>query len=179
MSEILLVVGESDSGKDWIAANRFGNHKLLKCASAFKRVFETDHSLEVGACDDKARRGDLLDSGPMCGKTISDAMVLAYQQSMLLEGYGAKFATVGIMSVLQDVIRASETRQCVCITDVRKPTELKMLVTLAEAIDCRIRLIYVVSNRSTKKASDNLLEHNVTLYEKLTGEKAETYINNY
>jgi hypothetical protein len=177
MKEMQLIVGDSDSGKDFIAKKLFNNHKLLKCASAFKRVFEIDHHLETGACDDKRLRISILKSGPLAGLTLSDAMVLTYEQSILREGYGAKFATVGIMGVLQDVIKA--TGQCVCITDVRKPTELTMLVTLAEVMGYETRLWHVVSNRSTKKASDDLLESNIALYEKLTNRKAVTYINNY
>lgn len=177
MKELLFIVGESDSGKDYIAKTSYKNHKLLKCASAFKRVFEIDHNLAVGDCEDKSLRNSALKSGPLAGMTLSDAMVLTYQQSTLLEGYGAKFATLGIMSVLQDVIDA--TGQCVCITDVRKPTELKMLVTLAEVIGYETRLLHVISNRSTKKASDVLLESNIALYERLTNRKALIYLNNY
>lgn len=179
MSEILFIIGNSDSGKDWIAENRFANYKLLKCNAAFKREFEIDHSLEIGACDNKAQRENLLDSGPMCSKTLSEAMVISYEQSIALTGYGAKFATVTIMSVMREVIKAAETQSCVCITDVRKATELKMLITLAEIIGYETRLVRVISNRSTKKASDASLESNIALYKTLTNKNSETCVNNY
>jgi hypothetical protein len=152
---------------------------LLKCNAAFKREFEIDHNLSAGDCDDKSKRDNLLDSGPMCGKTISEAMVIAYEQSIALTGYGAKFATVTIMSVMADIIKAAETRSCVCITDVRKPTELTMLITLAEIIGYETRLVRVISNRSTRKASDASLKSNISLYKTLTNKNSETCVNNY
>jgi hypothetical protein len=179
MSEIKLIVGLSNSGKDYIAENRYSNFKLLKCNQAFKTIFEIDHSLLPNTCNVKSHRNDVLQSGPLKGMTIQEGMVLAYHQSQARLGYGVKFTTMTILSVLNEISECSLNRTPVVITDVRKTTELKILANFAEVIDYDISMISVISNKATLATSDQSLPDNIYLFEQLTGKSAQKCYNNY
>jgi hypothetical protein len=179
MSELKLIVGLSNSGKDWIAENRYGNFKLLKCNQAFKTIFEEDHKLSRGLCNDKGHRNDILEYGPLKGMTLQDGMVMAYHQSQARLGYGSKFTTMTILSVLNEISECSLNRTPVVITDVRKPTELKILVHFAEVIGYGISMVSVISNKATLATSDSSLPENLYLFEQLTGKPVEKCYNNY
>lgn len=178
MSEILFLVGASNAGKDYIADNYYKNFTHLKLTSAFKEQYEKDHWLKPGSCNNKNLRESVHDTGPMAGLTISEGMVLSYQQSISGIGYGAKFKGITITSTLTNLVELSRNNKPVVITDLRKTTELKVLIPFAEIIHYEVRMILVKSNAETPKDSDRSLETNMDLFEYLTGQKVELKINN-
>jgi hypothetical protein len=179
MSELLLLVGYSNSGKDYIAERRYKNFTNVKLTKEFKQLFASDHSLDYEDCNDKAMRESVLSYGPMAGQTLSDAMVLCYNQSLMGVGYGGKFQYITITSTINTLANLAMTRTPVVITDLRKLTELKVLLSFAEVINYIPKMLIVRSNKSTPKDSDRSLEENRQLFEYLTGKKAEICLNDY
>jgi len=179
MSEVLFLVGLSNSGKDWVAQNKFANYELLKCNAAFKAVYEEDHQLAPSTCNDKAARDTIHEKGPMTGLTIREGMVRSYHQSITGTGYGHKFAALTLVSVLNKIYDCSTTRMPIVITDLRKPTELKGILNLAEVIKYDVRMIHIKSNKGLLLSSDESLEHNLKLFHALTGKYHEICFNNY
>jgi hypothetical protein len=179
MSELLLLVGYSNSGKDYIAEHQYKNFTPVKLTAAFKAIMEVDHRLEPGTCNDKTMREHVLNQGPMAGRTLSDAMVICYNQSLVGIGYGAKFKYMTITSTISALANLAMNRTPVVVTDLRKPTELKVLLAFAEVIGYNVRMAIVRSNKSTPKDSDRSLEENRRLFEYLTGKKAEICLNDY
>jgi energy-coupling factor transporter transmembrane protein EcfT len=179
MSELLFIVGNSNSGKDYIANNRFENFTVVKLNYVFKQQFEVDHKLSPGACNDKTRRQEIVVKGPLRGYSIQDAMVLAYQQSLSNVGYGAQFSTSTVLSTLARIAELSQTRTPVAITDLRKPSELRLLIEFAHLINYSLRMIQVVSNQEIQYASDRLLAKNKSLFELLVEKRVEKCCNIY
>jgi hypothetical protein len=179
MSKLLLIVGNSNAGKDYIANSRFEDFTVVKITYVFKQQFELDHNLSHGSCNDKTRRQEIILEGPLSGFSIQDAMVLAYQQSLSNVGYGAKFSTSTILSTLTRIAELSETRTPVAITDMRKPSELRLLVEFARLINYDLRMIQVLSNQETQYASDRYLAKNKSLFESLVEKRVEKCCNIY
>jgi hypothetical protein len=179
MSELLLIVGNSGCGKDYICKNRFANYANIKLNQPFKDIFEVDHGLEPGTCNNKSKRNILLRTGPFSGDLLSQAMSKSYKQSLSLNGYGAKFNYITILATLDRIAEASKTRELIAITDLRKKTELEMLVSFAEVIHYETRMILVTSNKEMPMHSDESLSDNVTLYTRLTRKSVEITHNNY
>lgn len=178
MSELLFIVGYSNAGKDYIAEHRFANFKNEKLTEAFKTQYEIDHGLQPGDCNDKTMRNTAHKSGPMAGMTISDGMIAAYNQSLSRVGYGHKFAYLTLTSTIERLAKLAGNRAAVVITDLRKPTELKVLLAFAEVIKYNTRMIVVSSNKSTPKNSDKSLTENINLFTYLTGKPVEYCCNN-
>ena len=173
MSELLYLVGFSNAGKDYIAKTQWANFTNVKLTESFKRVFADDHSIQYEACNDKTLRNTKLSRGPMAGLTLSEAMVTCYNQSLSGIGYGHKFKYLTLTSTLQKLAELASSRTPIAITDLRKPTELKVLQAFSEVMRYDTRMIVVSSNRSTPKASDSSLTDNINLYTCLTGKPVE------
>lgn len=178
MSELLFIVGYSNAGKDYVAKNKFANFTSEKLTKAFKDQYEIDHGLSPGSCNDKSMRNETHTYGPMAGLTLSEGMVVAYKQSLNGIGYGHKFTYLTITSTIQRLAKLASNRTPVCITDLRKPTELKVLLAFAEVIRYSPRMIVVSSNKSTPKESDKSLTENIYLFTYLTGKPVEYCQNN-
>lgn len=179
MSKILLIVGLSGSGKDYIAESEYKNFTLVKLNQPFKDQFEIDHKLAIDSCNDKSLRDQVLTTGPMSDYTIQEGMVQAYHQSIKNVGYGAKFRTLTILKTLETINSLSKCRTPVVITDLRKPIELRFLINFAELIRYDLELLQVRSNRAIRQTSDESLEVNIANYKLLTGNKVFTRINDY
>lgn len=179
MSELLFLVGLSNSGKDYIAENKYRNFTNVKLTESFKRDFEIDHGLNSGDCNNKSLREMTLVSGPLTGLTLSAAMVKSYNQSLTGSGYGAKFRYSTITSTLLKLAELAGNRTPVVITDLRKPIELKVLLAFSEVIDYTPKMLIIRSNKAIAKDSDRSLEENRNLFEYLTGKKAEICLNDY
>ncbi len=177
--EVLLLVGNSNAGKDYIAANRFKNFTLHKLNQAFKDQFERDHFLPEGTCNDKSRRTEIILEGPLKNYTIQNAMVISYKQSLNGCGYGAKFATLPILKTLEALDSYSKKRVPVVITDLRKLAELKFILEFCKLINYNVRMIHVHSNKETPYESDESLYDNMTFFERYTHKTVETCQNNY
>lgn len=178
MSELLFLVGYSNAGKDYVAETKFANFTNVKLTKAFKAQYELDHGLEPGDCNNKALRGNKHESGPMTGFTISEGMILAYNQSLNGVGYGHKFAYLTITSAIERLAELASNRTAVAITDLRKPTELKVLLAFTEVIKYSPRMVVVSSNKATPKSSDRSLTENINLFSYLTGKQVEYCQNN-
>jgi hypothetical protein len=179
MSELLFITGYSNSGKDYIAEHQYKNFTNVKLTATFKKLFASDHGLDYEDCNDKTMRECVLSHGPMAGQTLSDAMVICYNQSLSGVGYGAKFKYITITSTINTLANLAMTRTPVVITDLRKPTELKVLLSFAEVINYIPKMVLIRSNHSTPKDSDRSLEENRRLFEYLTGKRADVYLNDY
>ncbi len=179
MSELLLIVGNSGAGKDWVAANRFANFTLVKLNQPFKDQLEIDSGLEPGTCNDKSKRGQILTMGPFKDMPLRDAMVLSYTQCIKNWGYGAQFRTSTILKTLETLDKLAKTRTPAVITDLRKPEELRFLLEFAKLINYNIRMLKVVSPKEQPLLSDSSLEDNVNYYEKATNKPVEYCYNNY
>lgn len=177
MSEILLIVGNSNAGKDWVASNKFPEHKILKCSSSFKTEFEKDHFLKPGTCNDKKFRKEVLQYGHFAGVTIQRAMVICCEQAISGKGYGAKFGLITQLAILNEIAELSKERELICITDVRKVTELKILIPFSEVIHYSVKMVVVRSEFENPQPSDVSLETNIKLYESITGNTVEVYNN--
>lgn len=178
MSEILLIVGNTNAGKDYIASTRFKNFTLVKCNAAFKAVFEEDHYLIPGSCEDRVRRGETLVKGPLKGNTIQEGMVISYEQSLSGCGYGSKFATLTILKTLEKLDTLAKSRTPVVITDLRKPSELKFIFEFSKLVDYNIRMLRVKSDAETPQRSDVSLMSNLSLFEYLAHKEVEVCLNN-
>jgi hypothetical protein len=179
MSELLFLVGLSNAGKDYIAETKHKNFTNVKLTAEFKKQFESDNGLKPGDCNDKSLREQVLTAGPMTGKTLSEAMVISYNQSIIGIGYGAKFKYTTITSTILRLAELAENRTPVVITDLRKPTELKVLLAFSEVIGYSPKMVMVRSNNATAKDSDRSLEETRKLFEYLTGKKVEVCLNDY
>lgn len=177
--EVLLLVGNSNAGKDYIAEHRFKNFTLLKLNQPFKNQFEQDHLLQQGTCNDKSLRAEIILRGPLRNYTIQEAMVISYNQSLNGCGYGAKFATLPILKTLEALDNYSKTRVPVVITDLRKLAELKFILEFCKLIDYNVRMVHVHSNKETPYESDESLYNNRTFFERYTHKTVETCQNNY
>ena len=179
MSKILLIIGLSASGKDYIAESEYKNFTRVKLNQPFKDQFEIDHKLVIGSCNDKSLRDQILTTGPMSDFTIQEGMVQAYHQSVDNCGYGAKFRTLTILKTLETINSLSKSRAPVVITDLRKPSELVFLIEFATLIRYDIEMLQIRSNRAVRQTSDESLEINIASYKVLTGNKVFTRINDY
>jgi hypothetical protein len=179
MSELLFLTGYSNSGKDYLAQSHYKNFTPVPIGSAFKKLFASDHRLNYEDCNDKTMRECVLSYGPMAGQTLSDAMVICYNQSLTGIGYGAKFKYITITSTISTLANLAMNKTPVIITDLRKPTELEVLLAFAKVINYVPRMLIVRSNKSTPKDSDRCLEENRNLFEHLTGKRADICLNDY
>lgn len=177
--EVLLLVGNSNAGKDYIAEHRFKNFTLLKLNQPFKNQFEQDHFLQPGACNDKSRRAEIILKGPLRNYAIQEAMVISYNQSLKGCGYGAKFVTLPILKTLEALDSYSKKRIPVVITDLRKLAELKFILEFCKLIDYNVRMIHVHSDKETPYESDESLYDNKAFFERYTRKTVETCQNNY
>jgi hypothetical protein len=161
--ELVILIGPSGCGKDYVAQTQFLKHQVLKLNSYFKRLFEKDHLLRPGTCDDKTQRSIVLKHGPKKGNTLSDAMVQCYTESLSpnIESYGAKFAGKTLFEALSFLIYEPKSY---VITDLRKPSEAIMLKEFAmNQLGYKIRPYYISSNNGQAKQSDAQLEEVSTI----------------
>ena len=179
MSELLLIVGNSGAGKDWVAANRFANFTLIKLNQPFKDQLEIDSGLEPGTCNDKSKREQILNAGPFKGMALKEAMVMSYKQCVNNWGYGAQFRTSTILKTLETLDKLAKTRTPAAITDLRKPEELRFLLEFAKLINYNTRMLKVISPKEQALLSDDSLVDNVNYYEKATNKPVEYCYNNY
>lgn len=179
MSELLYLVGFSNAGKDYIAKTQWANFVNVKLTASFKADYELCHNLTPGTCNDKSMRNNKHTYGPMTGLTISEGMVMAYKQSLSGLGFGHKYAYTTITKTIEKLAELASNRTPVVITDLRKPTELKVLQAFSEVIKYNTRMIVVHSDKSTPKQSDNSLTENIKLYSYLAQKPAENCYNNY
>lgn len=179
MSKLLFLVGNSNAGKDWVAENRYKNYTPYKLNQCFKTVFELDHGLVPGTCNDKTKREEIILSGPLRDLTISQAMVMSYKQSLENYGYGSKFKTITIRAAFDILDFLSRSNQSVVITDLRKSTELKALLLFSEIIKYEPEMIHVFSENETPLKSDESLYDNISLFQQLTHKTVNKYHNKY
>lgn len=157
MKELLFLFGPSDSGKDYLASTRFSHFKQMKLNQPFKDVFEKDHYLPRGICNDKAQREMVLKEGPMKGWKLGAAMARSYTQSLYPEvaEYGAKFAGYTLVKGLQNFYEDFQVGvDKWVVTDCRKVSEVTGLYLLAEELDIVVKYIKIQSNRGITRESD-------------------------
>jgi hypothetical protein len=153
-NELVVLLGNSGSGKDYVAEKYFSDYKIIKLNSAFKAAFELDHNLRPGYCNDKSKREKVLIVGPYRGMTIRAAMLQAYNESLNPrgEGYGARFAGVTIVTGLNEILNSDRN---VVITDLRKVSEAKILDEFCRVqLKMNIRVISIVNRYSKPLTSD-------------------------
>jgi hypothetical protein len=153
-NDLVVLLGNSGSGKDYIAEKYFSDHKIVKLNSAFKAAFELDHNLKPGYCNDKSKREKILIVGPYRGMTIRAAMLRAYNESLNPRGksYGTKFAGITILTGLNEILNSDRN---IVITDLRKVSEAKMLYEFCGVqLKMTIRVIHILNKYSKPLTSD-------------------------
>jgi hypothetical protein len=130
MKHLIVISGHSGSGKDYLAKKLWPSVTNLKLNAEFKRLFELDHSLQPGSCNDRELRDTVLEHGPCQGLTIQAAMVQCYTESLSPKEktYGATFAGRTMLKTLQTLL---EDPASYIITDLRKPSEATVLKEFA------------------------------------------------
>jgi hypothetical protein len=151
---IVVILGHSGAGKDYLAKKLWPSYTTLKLNQPFKDLFEVHHGLVPGDCNDRTKRAVVLKEGPLAGRTIQDGMVIAYHQSLepQVPSYGTQFAGLTILRSLEQLFYH---RGQYVITDLRKPSEASMLRAFAEILGYTLEVFQIETTRGKAMSSDS------------------------
>lgn len=126
--QIQLILGNSGAGKDYVTAKFFSTHYVYKLNQPFKDVFEADHGLAVGSCNDKSLRAMTLLEGPLKGLTLGSAMAQSFTESESgdASSYGYKFKNLTLQKVKEFL--ATTDHEAIVINDLRKLNEAHAVI---------------------------------------------------
>jgi hypothetical protein len=164
--KIVILLGPSGCGKDYVAQTTFHLHKGLKLNAFFKAIFEKDHGLNPGTCNNKAYRKEVLAKGPCQGMTIQDAMVQCYVESLhpSISSYGAGFAGKTLHYAMSRLLREDGPW---VVTDLRKPSEALVIAEFAvNQLGLELQSFNIVSNYGQELGSDRSLREVMNILSK-------------
>jgi hypothetical protein len=132
--QIQLILGNSGAGKDYVTTKFFPNHYVYKLNQPFKDIFEEDHCLDVGSCNDRSQRATTLLKGPLKGLTLGNAMAQAFTESESEDSlsYGYKFKDFTLRKFKEFL--ATTTHKAIVINDLRKLNEAHAVITSGAAV---------------------------------------------
>lgn len=159
--EIQLILGNSGAGKDYCTAKIFPNHYVYKLNQPFKDIFEVDHGLDVGSCNDRLLRTKTLRRGPLKGLTLGHAMAQAFTESESEDTsrYGYKFKDLTLQKFKEFL--ATTTHKKIVINDLRKLSEAEVVWNS----DAALYALLVVNRYATGLESDCHLPKLIELFQ--------------
>jgi hypothetical protein len=160
--QIQLILGNSGAGKDYITEKFFPNHYVYKLNQPFKDIFEADHNLAVGSCNDKALRSITLLSGPLEGLALGAAMAQAFTESESEDSsrYGFKFKDLTLQKFKEFL--ATTDHKAIVINDLRKLDEA---IAVLDSEATTLASLLVVNRYATGLESDCHLHQLIDLFQ--------------